>query len=813
MSIPPPVYQPLSPTRIPRPKTTQYPGRYKPTTPFKSVPPRPPAPPRTLQPVTYYKPTTPVRLSPPPSISPGGGIGKLLVKIPKAGGAAAGIALELLFPPPVGDNYFDRNPKNPPPRYKLHPPEPPTFVESPQYPFEGGQSPVLYRIEGFYTRQLPPPNHLERATAAEVWGPISSIRMEHPDGDITKFRVAITCHGRAGSPYSPSLVTVSGTNGALFDKEALPKLRIVSVKRSDNQPDTGGNLPPLNVPILSNPGNPVGTPVAAPPNVAPSPSPGAPPIIAPSPAPNNPNPDREAPPNRYPGPAPILIPNPGTTPQPDRYITPNPSPPEFFPQIDPAPTPGVGTGAPNPAPIPPNAPERPTTPQTPTTPGRPRINEPIIVNPRVNVPSLPLVGNPLLPNPLPTPTPFTPNPLTPNPLTPNPINPQPITPNPDTGDPEPRVPPIISPPTSPAPTPTPIDEIRENINRFLGPVAPALAGITALVQPERLREAANAGSCQSFAPGGCNAPIANNAQAAAANSADNGTALASIMAFLQAIQNLFLIPIKAGVELINTKLGPVISGVNGLSGFLSRAAEAAKLDKVLNAMNTVLLLHNAAMLSRNLGSTLGDLTSQALATIGIKDGDSPIDVNEILGKQANNFMSSILGAEVWAGTKTSWNKASSIIASATNLMYTMRSIFDSSREIMEWTAENTGKIGNALKRFRIVGENAYKWLPERVTVQNSFTRKLDRFREGVDGLDDAASSLSGVLGEVQSIQQEYADLQEQKQKFDKNISELTPKPGEENKPVSDAAVVAKNASKAPAEIAEVFRGEGSSTDA
>ena len=105
-------------------------------------------------------------------------------------------------------------------------------------------------------------------------------------------------------------------------------------------------------------------------------------------------------------------------------------------------------------------------------------------------------------------------------------------------------------------------------------------------------------------------------------------------------------------------------------------------------MNTVLLLHNAAMLSRNLGSTLGDLTSQALATIGIKDSeDSPIDVNEILGKQANNFMSSILGAEVWAGTKTSWNKANSIIASATNLMYTVRSMFDSTREILEWTAE------------------------------------------------------------------------------------------------------------------------------
>ena len=111
-----------------------------------------------------------------------------------------------------------------------------------------------------------------------------------------------------------------------------------------------------------------------------------------------------------------------------------------------------------------------------------------------------------------------------------------------------------------------------------------------------------------------------------------------------------------------------------------------------------------------------------------------------------------------------------------------------------------------------MGENAYKWLPERVTVQNRFTQRLDKIREGTDQLDDAASSLSGVLGEVQSIQSEYADLQEQKQKFDKNISELTPKTREENKPVTDAVTNAKDVSKAPTGIENVFRGEGSTTD-
>ncbi|NJM88292.1 MAG: hypothetical protein HC847_15120 [Hydrococcus sp. RU_2_2] len=133
---------------------------------------------------------------------------------------------------------------------------------------------------------------------------------------------------------------------------------------------------------------------------------------------------------------------------------------------------------------------------------------------------------------------------------------------------------------------------------------------------------------------------------------------------------------------------------------------------------------------------------------------------------------------------------------------------DSAREIMEWTAENTGKIGNALKRFRVVGENAYKWMPERVTMTNAWTRKIDRFREGIDSLDDAASSLGGVLGEVQNIQQEAGQLNEQKEQFDKNIKDLTPKAREDNEPVKTDVTESKQASGAPANTENVFRGEG-----
>ncbi|WP_009632447.1 hypothetical protein [Synechocystis sp. PCC 7509] len=769
----------------------------------KVTPPKPaslvikPGPATVARPIhPRMQPRLPV--SPLPAV-PGGGAGGLppASNIPAAAGAAAGglslPALGFAFALAIPQVLFFDQPLSPDQGNVPQPGEPSQTLEPPVFPFTGGQDPnrdyeILFAVTNlsYFT-----PSGTEISGGA-IRGKVTSVI-------IVQVFVGDDSNGR---PRYTHTVEARNNLGQLATRrldpgngEAKDAYRLKGLIPLGAGADNFGNPPATSPGIDSPPGNFIAPGVPAPPNFAPVPVPGAPPLIAPSPAPNNPNPDQEEEPKKSPVPIPVPRPRPGDTPQPNRDPDPTPSAPDFFPTFDPSPTPGVGVGSPNPAPTP--------------APGVPQIQNPTIVNPRIYTPNLPLVGNPLTPNPLPTPAPFTANPLQPNPLSPSPF-----TPNPNTGNPEPLPIPVTPAPNTPAPTQTPIDDIRENINRYLGPIAVMAAGITALVQPERLREAANAGSCQSFAPGGCNAPIANNAAAAAANSANNNTLLAQILAVLQALQTFFMVPILAGVNLINTKLGPVMSGLNGIGGFLARTAEAAKLDKVLNAMNTILLLHNAAMLSRNLGSTLGDLTSQALTTIGIKDSEGAgIDVNEILGKQANSFMASLLGAEVWAGTKASWNKASSIIASATNLMYTMRSIFDSTREILEWTAENTGKIGNALKRFRIVGENAFNWLPERVTVQNSFTRKLDRFREGVDDLDDAASSFSGVLGEVQSIQQEYADLQEQKQKFETNIKDLTPKPRVENKPVADAAVVAKTASAAPSGIENVFRGEGEQIDA
>jgi hypothetical protein len=331
-------------------------------------------------------------------------------------------------------------------------------------------------------------------------------------------------------------------------------------------------------------------------------------------------------------------------------------------------------------------------------------------------------------------------------------------------------------------------------------VTQILQGIRTNTSPSAIETAAKNGTCQSLA-GGCSTGVnyGDRISSAATNSSAANT-------ILQAADLTLL-------GIIDSKLGTQIPN-GGIGGFLQRAFQATRLDKIINALTLITTLHNAAMLSRNLGQTLGDLTAQALTTIGIKDENGgALDINGEIGSQVNNLMSTILGADTWAGTKLAWHRANAILSSANQIMWTVRSIADSAREVTEWIANNTGKIGNALKRFRVVGENAYPHMAENVTHQNAWMLKVQRYREGVDTLDDAATSFQGVLGEVQNIQQEAGELTEQKQRFDAAIASAQPKTIPDNDPIKDKAAATKTASASPATQADVFRGAGETDNA
>ena len=249
-------------------------------------------------------------------------------------------------------------------------------------------------------------------------------------------------------------------------------------------------------------------------------------------------------------------------------------------------------------------------------------------------------------------------------------------------------------------------------------------------------------------------------------------------------------------------LGVILAKLQQMQAFAEKAWENSRLNKLINLLTLISVLHNAAMLSRDVGETMGDLTSNMLAAVGIKDETgSALDINELVGGSVRNFIQSIVGEEVYTDVSTRWKKASRIVSSAAMIAYTVRGLHDTSKDVMEWTAENTGKIGNALKRWGVVGERAYPWMSERVRAQDAYRRKFQRVTDGLESLEDTASSLSQVTGDVREIQEEFNELKEQKDAFKELIStvppENTPPVSPENAPIAAAEGQAKADNDAP----------------
>lgn len=212
--------------------------------------------------------------------------------------------------------------------------------------------------------------------------------------------------------------------------------------------------------------------------------------------------------------------------------------------------------------------------------------------------------------------------------------------------------------------------------------------------------------------------------------------------------------------------GGIFAYLVKMQTFAEKAWESTKLQKVMDALTLVTVLHNASMISRDVGETLGYAISQGLDVLGVEDekGEA-LDVNGWFGKQTTAFFEGIFGVERWHGLNETWNKANRIITSASNIVYSIRSISDGVREVVETTGENVGKIGNALKKSGLVTERSYPWMAEKLRAQDRWSRKTARVMDGLESLENTSSAFAEVTSNVKEIQDEFGELQEQTAAF------------------------------------------------
>ncbi|MDZ7992031.1 MAG: hypothetical protein RM022_031045 [Nostoc sp. EfeVER01] len=189
------------------------------------------------------------------------------------------------------------------------------------------------------------------------------------------------------------------------------------------------------------------------------------------------------------------------------------------------------------------------------------------------------------------------------------------------------------------------------------------------------------------------------------------------------------------LNLINNKLGGQLPG--GIGGKLTRFADWMHLDRVLNIMILASTIHNAVMLSNDIGQTLVGAINNILQLIGLKKEDgTPFSIGSVISNSIESLIKNAIGVENYVNLKESWAKANRIYQATTNVINSFLNLSQAILQASELIAAYTGKIGNALRKGGVILESAYGWMNPQP--------KFNRVTQTLEGLQNGASTIQMV---------------------------------------------------------------------
>jgi hypothetical protein len=301
------------------------------------------------------------------------------------------------------------------------------------------------------------------------------------------------------------------------------------------------------------------------------------------------------------------------------------------------------------------------------------------------------------------------------------------------------------------------------ISLFGASIIPRLDDLTDATSERKIAQGVQTGICNSLNGGSCPAtPTVPNPTQGLKGMNDNlALKIAAGADLAQGAQ------ILAVVNNTNQAVRHAKYGLEAVQGFADKAWKATHADKILNGITTALVVHNAIMLSSNLGQTIGDAASSVLNAIGIKDSEGdPFDVNTVIKAKMTELITSVIGAGNYAALTQKIAAANRIYQSTANVLDLTRSLFDSARNVAELTAENTGKIGNALRDAGAVYEDAYDLMQEKVNPQNQAQRRLEGLSNTLGNLAEGASAIAEISSEVVETRENITQLKAERKQLE-----------------------------------------------
>lgn len=312
------------------------------------------------------------------------------------------------------------------------------------------------------------------------------------------------------------------------------------------------------------------------------------------------------------------------------------------------------------------------------------------------------------------------------------------------------------------------------LGALIAGLTPIIKGIPDAIAHSPTVQAANRATtqgavCEIAQPGGClgNA-LDNSADKVNQNNNQNTNNL------LDAVNTGANAALLQGQQTILARLGAQLPG--GIGGKLSRFADWMHLDRVLNLMILGATIHNALMLSNDIGQTLIGAINNILQVIGLKKEDgSAFDIGSVISSSIENLIKEAIGTDNYVELKETWAKANRIYQATNNVLNSFLNLSQTILQASELIAAYTGKIGNALKKGGVILENAYGWMNPQP--------KFNRVTQLLEGLQNGASTIQMVTQAPLDIVNATTDLTIASTEFvkavkedDKEKNKVTPTP-------------------------------------
>lgn len=353
-----------------------------------------------------------------------------------------------------------------------------------------------------------------------------------------------------------------------------------------------------------------------------------------------------------------------------------------------------------------------------------------------------------------------------------------------------------------------------------------LAGLTLLVKglqnnadviqknttPDALRAAAAAGTCDTTQPGGCSRSMVEDVTKKNLNEANNNlfNRLSGLFNNLANLGELALLrPIYNNVAAIKTAIGDskLIGGISGeLQNFKTAFDGFVKWSqpgRILNMFTFIVALHNGFMLSQALPSTIKQLLTDWLHVLRPNFGKQPdgteIDINAAIDSDIEFWISKLIGEQKVKKLEEDFKAVNRIYQASTNLLNNMQMLVFSVTMALEIVAQEVSSIGNALKKYKVVGEKAFAWMNPAPNFKNKWVGVVEAGTEKINGLIAGLFAIDtiaqGILQGRQAVDQMSKDKDELKKSLFEGYATVVEGKVPEHKASLDTAIKSKEDSK------------------